>query len=278
MSAKPAAAFAAGLWIGAVVGAAIVAFYLRVWETTRREEAPPTSAERVARDEEVRSLRREQAQLAAEAQALKQTVAELNSRLEGASATDPLQQIRRVPFRTPAPPSVESSDAWIAQALTNGDLQSLPRLEELASRNNEAALEALALMSDRDNGAALTRVWNASSLSFANKVKATRYLAGTLESNPHAVEILQSLFGSSATDLRLLYAAADGAAKPGVDATFNPNASPPLPAPPQPNFDLRVQLLDEFAASATDQHLRDHIDQDRDALLSRWVQAEPAAQ
>ena len=47
---------------------------------------------------------------------------------------------------------------------------------------------------------------------------------------------------------------------------------------PKPDFDLRVQLLDTFTALITDQRLRDHVEHARDELLTRWVQAEPAAQ
>ena len=278
MSAKPAAAFAAGLWIGAVVGAAIVAFYSRMWERARWEEAPQTAAERSGRDQEIQSLRQEQARLAAEAQRLRQTVADLKGAIDARAAPETPQQVRRVPFRTPVATSSETSDVSIAEAVASGDPQALPRLEELAARNDEAALEALALLADRDNGAALTRVWGSTSLSPANKAKATRYLAATLESNPRAAEILQSLFNSSTTDARLLREAVDGIAKPGVEATLNPNPPPPLRSNAQPNFDLRLQLLDAFAASVVDQRLRDHIDQARDELLTRWVQAEPAAQ
>jgi hypothetical protein len=277
MSLKPAAAFAAGLWIGAVVVAAIGAFNLRVWESARRERPPRTTAEQLAKDDEIQHLRQEQARLTAEAQRLRQTVAELKSNLDARTALETRRELRRVPVRRQSPAD-ELTDTWIADAVTSGDTQSLPRLEELASQNNEAALEALALMADRDGGAALARVWGSASLSFANKVKATRYLAATLEANPRATELLQSLFNSSTTDGRLLYAAVDGIANPGVEAVLTANpAVPPLPQP-KPAFDTRVQLLDTFTASITDQRLHDHIEHARDELLTRWVQAEPAAQ
>ena len=277
MSFKPAAAFAAGLWIGAVVVVAIGAFNLRVWESARREKAPRTTAELAAKEDEIQHLRQERARLTAEAQRLRETVAELKSSFDAPTALETRPESRRVPLRQRYPGD-ESAEAWIAEAVASGNVQALPRLEELASQNDEAALAALASMADRDGGAALTRVWNSSSLSFANKVKATRYLAATLEANPHATELLQSLFSSPTTDVRLLYAAVDGIADPGVGAVPSPNPAIPSPPHPKPDFDLRVQLLDTLAASITDQRLRDHADHARDELLTRWVQAEPAAQ
>ena len=277
MSFKPAAAFVAGLWIGAVVVAAIGAFNLPVWESARRERAPRTTAEPVAKEDDIQHLRQERARLTAEAQRLRETVAELKSNLDARTALEARPELRRMPFRERSQGD-ESAEAWIAEAVASGDIQSLPRLEELASQNDEAALAALASMADRDGGAALTRVWNSSSLSFANKVKATRYLTATLEANPRITEVLQSLFSSPATDVRLLYAAVDGIADPGVGAVPSPN--PPIPSlpHPKPDFDLRVQLLDTFTALITDQRLRDHADRARDELLTRWVQSEPAAQ
>ncbi len=277
MNPKPAAAFAAGLWIGAVVGAAIVSFYLRVWDRPRRDDLPRASVE-TTRDEEIQSLKQEQARLSAEAQRLRQTVADLKNDMETRSSPDTVPAARRVPFRAPVATTNDSSEAWIAEAVANGDTQALPRLEELASRNNETALEAVAALADRDNGAALARVWNSSSLSAVIRVKAAQLLAATLESNPHAVDFLQSLFSSSSTDVRLLYAVIEGIAKPGVDFPAPPGAPPAIRPSPQPNFDLRLQLLDSFAASVVDPGLRARIDQARDDLLSRWVQAEPAAQ
>jgi hypothetical protein len=277
MNMKPAAAFAAGLWIGAVVVVAIGAFNLRIWEGVRREGEPRAAAEQTAKDNEIQHLRQEQARLTAEAQRLRETVAELKSNLDVRTALAARREVRRVPFFRPSPAD-ESKNAWIAEAVARGDTQSLPRLEELSNQNDEAALEALALMAERDGGAALTRVWGSASLSFANKVKATRYLAATLEANPRAQELLQSLFNSPTTDVRLLYAAVDGIANPDVVATLSPVVG--LPPPPQPRvaFDLRVQLLDTLMVSITDQRLLDHAEHARDELLTHWVQTEPGAQ
>jgi len=275
MNVKPAAAFAAGLWIGAVVVAAIGVFNWRVWKGVRREGEPRTAAEQAAGSDEIQQLRQEQARLAAEAQRLRQTVTELKNNLDTRVALGAQRELRRMPVQRQSR-SEESLEAWIAEAVASGDTQSLPRLEELANQNNEAALEALALKADRDGGATLTRVWNSASLSFANKVRATRYLAATLESNPRAAELLQSLFNSPGTDARLLYAAVDGIASPGVETTDSLIQTLPS-AHPQPAFDMRVQLFDTLTASITDQRLLDHVEHARDELLTRWVQAEPAA-
>ena len=101
MSFKPAAAFAAGLWIGAVVVAAIGAFNLRVWESARRERAPRTTAELAAKEDEIQHLRQERARLTAEAQRLRETVAELKSNLDARTALETRRELRRVPFREP---------------------------------------------------------------------------------------------------------------------------------------------------------------------------------
>ncbi len=277
MNVKPAAAFAAGLWIGAVVAAAIGVFDLRFWERVRPGGTAQATAEQAVQNGELQYLRQEQARSTAEMQRLRETVAELKSNLDARTALEARPQVRRVPFLSQSAPE-DLTDAWIAGAVAGGDTASLPRLEALANENSEAALEALAWMADRDGGAALTRAWNSNSLSFANKVKATRYIAATLEANPRAVELLQGLFSSASTDVRLLYAAVDGVASPGM--ANNPSAIPGLSPPPQsrPAFDLRVQLLDTLTASVTDGRLRQHVEQARDDLLTRWAQAEPSLQ
>jgi cell division protein FtsB len=276
MNLKPAAAFAAGLWIGAVVVVAIGAFDFHSWQWARSATPTIAQAEITKKADETQSLRQEQARLTAENQRLRETVTELKSNLDARIAVEGRRWLRRVPFRETGPTD-QAAAAWIAEAVTSGNVQALPRLEAAAQQNNPLALEALAQMAERDGGEALTRVWSSDSLSFANKVTATRYLAATMEVNPHAEEILRSLFAAPATDARLLYAAVDGIANPGPPAMEAQDPTVPSPVPVEPDFSRRVQVLDELGASVTDEDLLSHIELGREQLMKRWSKAAPAA-
>lgn len=275
MKLKPEAAFAAGLWVGAVVIVAIGAFDLRSWQHTGNKPSAEVAAALSAKADEIQVLRQEQARLTAENDRLRETVEELKSNLEE-RVQEAHRETRRVPFRNP--PAIDPTEAWIADAVAGNDVQALPRLEEAAQQNDPVALEALALMADHDGADALTRVWKSDALTFANKMMATRYLAATLEVDPHGQDLLRSLFASPTTDLRLLYAALDGIANPTIVPGDGQTLALPVPQRPEPDFETRVELLDEFGSAATDERLLDHMDQARAALMARWAQVEPAAQ
>jgi hypothetical protein len=275
MKLKPEAAFAAGLWVGAVVIVAIGAFDLRSWQHTGNKPSAEVAADLSAKADEIQVLRQEQARLTAENDRLRETVAELKSNLE-ARIQEARWEARRIPFRNP--PAIDLSEAWIADAVAGNDVQALPRLEEAAQQNDPAALQALALMAEHDGAEALTHVWKSDGLTFPSKITATRYLAATLEVNPHGQELLRSLFASPATDLRLLYAALDGLADPTIVPGEGQTVSLSAPQRPEPDFESRVELLDEFGSAATDERLLEHMDQARAALMARWAQAQPPAQ
>jgi hypothetical protein len=275
MKLKPEAAFAAGLWVGAVVIVAIGAFDLRSWQHMGNKPSAKVTADLSAKADEIQVLRQEQARLTAENDRLRETVAELKSNLE-TRIQEAHREVRRVPFRTP--PIIDPAEAWIADAVAGNDVQALPRLEEAAQQNDPAALEALALMAEHDGADALTRVWKSDGLTFANRMMATRYLAATLEVNPHGQDLLRSLFASPSTDLRLLYAALDGLADPAIIPGDGQTLSLPAPQRPEPDFEARVELLDEFGSAATDERLLEHMDQARAALMARWAQLQPTTQ
>ncbi len=276
MKLKPEAAFAAGLWVGAVVIVAIGAFDLRSWQHTGNKPSAELSAALSAKSDEVLALRQEQVRLTAENGRLRETVAELKSNLQERIVQEAHRETRRVPFRNP--PAIDPAEAWIADAVAGSDVLALPRLEEAAQQNDQAALEALALMAEHDGAEALMRVWKSDALTLANKLTATRYLAATLEVNPHGQDLLRSLFASPATDLRVLYAALDGLADPTIAPGDGQALTLPVPQRPEPDFEMRMELLDEFGSAATDERLLTHMDQARAALMARWAQVEPAAQ
>src|SRR5437867_1471902 len=170
---KPAAAFAAGLWVGAVAAAAIGMFYLRVWELGRREGSPQG---REMLESRIQGLQQEQSRAQAEAARLRQTIVELQHRLDVMAAVDERRQWRAA--RQEAAATRETNaPSWIAQAVERGDAGALPRLEQAAVRNDVSALEAIALLSDKDNGETLTSVWNSNALQPATRQRAARLLA-----------------------------------------------------------------------------------------------------
>jgi hypothetical protein len=224
--------------------------------------------------DQIRDLQQENARLVAEAERLKQTVAELTSNLAAHTETSPVA--RRIPFQRPT--AATDAESWMQDAVANGDKDALPQLEQAAQQNNEYALEALARLANHDAGAALTRTWNSGQLTFPNQVKVARYLGETLEVNPQGDGLLRALFENATTDLRLLYAAVDGIANPGPPA--GPVLPVPLPgaSPFEVDFAMRVKLLDAVRVATTDEQLGAHEEQARDELMSRWAEAEPLTQ
>jgi hypothetical protein len=171
---------------------------------------------------------------------------------------------------------VASSD-WIEQAVATADASALPELERAARRNNRHALEAIALLADRDQSATLTRVWHSGTLTLSNLVDATRYLAATMEVNPDAEQLLRGLAGDPNTDSGVLYAAVDGLANPGFHVSFGREA--PLVAPPhfKPDYAARMRMLESLRSSSTDSDLRAYIDQAKTELQARGTETNPAS-
>jgi hypothetical protein len=271
---KPSAAFALGLWTGAVVVAALWLHFFSSGDRLHAQLTPEATTQLSDQTDRIQELEQENARLVAEAERLKQTVAELTGNL--AAGADTYPAVRRIPFQRP--PGTVEAGSLTDEVVTNGDRDALAQLEQAALQNDEGALEALARAADRDSGAALTRVWNSGQLSFVNKVKAAHYLGATLEVNPQADGLLHALFEDSSTDMRLLFAAVDGIAKPGLSASPGAPVPLPTPLPFEPDFAVRVKLLDAVRAATTDEQLRAHVELARDELMSRWAEVEPPAQ
>ena len=277
---KPAAAFSIGLWTGAAVIAAVGLFTMQQFGRAHGGAASASDSNLVAASEQVQLLEQDNARLNAEVQRLKETAAALKSNLEEKSA---LETRRRIPFRIPSPeaeippPPPGASSNWMEQAVASADVGALPELEKAAGRNNHRALEAIALLADRDQSATLTRVWRSGALTLPNQVDATRYLAATMEVNPDAEQLLRALASYPNTDSRLLYAAVDGLANPGFPVSFGREL--PVPAPPhfKPDYAARMRMLESLRSSLTDDNLRTYIDQAKAELQARWAETSPAS-
>jgi hypothetical protein len=274
---KPAAAFSIGLWTGAAVIAAVGLFTVQQFERAHSGAASVTGSNLVAASEQVQLLEQDNARLNAEVQRLKETAAALKSDLEEKST---LETRRRIPFRVPfseaeIPPPPGASSNWMEQAVADADAGALPELEKAARGNNHRALEAIALLADRDQSATLTRVWRSGALTLPNLVDATRYLAATMEVNPDAEQLLRGLASDPNTDSRLLYAAVDGIANPVFRVSFGRAA--PVPAPPhfKPDYAARMRMLESLRSSFTDNDLRAYIDQAKAELQARWAETSP---
>ena len=275
---KPAAAFSIGLWTGAAVIAAVGLFMMQQFPRAHGSATSLTDSNLAAASEQVQLLEQDNARLNAEVQRLKETAAALKSNLEERAA---LETRRRIPFRVPSaetevPPPPVGTGAWMEQAVAAGDMSALPELEKAAERNNNhRALEAIALLADRDQAAALTRVWQSGTLTPSNQVDATRYLAATMEVNPEAEQLLRALASDPHTDSSLLYAAIDGLANPGFRVGFRHDAPIPLPPHFKPDYSVRMRTLESLWSSTVDDGLRAYIDQAKAELQARLAESNP---
>jgi hypothetical protein len=274
---KPAAAFSIGLWTGAAVMAAVGLFYVQGSQRTRSGAASVADSQLAADSEQIRLLDQENARLNAEVQRLKETASTLKSNLAVRAATEP---VRRIPFRraspaTEIPPADAAPDNWINQAVAAADAAALPQLEKLALRNNRRALEAVALLADRDQAATLTRVWRSGSLTVPGLVEATRCLAATMEINPDAEQLLRGLAADPTADLRVLYAAVDGLANPNFPVSFGRDVAVAAPPHFKPDYAVRIRLLESLRSSFIDEGLRAYVDQAKAEAQSRWAESNP---
>jgi hypothetical protein len=276
---KPAAAFSIGLWTGAAVIAAVGLFILQQTQRAHGGATSATDSKLAAASEQVQLFEQDNARLNAEVQRLKETASALKSNMEEKAS---LETRRRIPFRIPfqeadPPPPPGAPNNWMEQAVSTGDAGALPELEKAARGNNHRALEAIALLADRDQSATLTRVWRSGSLLLPNLVDATRYLAATMEVNPEAEQSLRALATDPGTDPRLLYAAVDGVANPVFAVSFGHEL--PVTAPPhfKPDYAVRMRMLENLRASVADDELRAYIDQAKTELQARWAETSPAS-
>jgi hypothetical protein len=258
---KPVAAFAAGLWTGAAVIAVVGLFYLRIWELNRTGNSP---AGRGKLESRIELLLQEQTRAQAEETRLKQTIAEVQSRLEACLASDARRQSRL--SRRETEPALEP---WIVDAVVKGDESALPRLEQAAAQNNPLALDAVALLAERDNGEALTRVWNATTLNDASRQRATLLLAATVEVNAHAEELLQGIFTTPPAAPLVRESAVAGLAMPDFSTKLRQNTDVPAPPHFHPDYAQRLRLLETWRAAVTDEQLLATMDNIRARLAGR---------
>ena len=234
-------------------------------------------SELATKADEVRSLEQENARLNAEVHRLKETASALKSNLAERVSRDDGRRIPFAPPPTPVEPDTATAtpENWIDQAVASADVTALPQLEKLALRNNRRALEAVALLADRDQAATLTRVWRSGSLTMPRLVDATRYLAATMEINPDAEQLLRGLVADPNADPRMLYAAVDGLRNPNFAVDFGPEAV--IPAPPhfKPDFGGRIRMLENLRLSFTDADLRGYVDQVKTELQIRSTDTNP---
>jgi hypothetical protein len=276
---KPAAAFSVGLWTGAAVVAAVGLFYMQGVARVRSGGSLAADSELAAKSEQVRVLEQENARLAAELQRVRETASTLKKDLDVRATAEPL---RRIPFRrlteaVPTAPTETAAEDWIEQVVASVDVTAIPQLEEAALKNNRRALEALALLADQDQAAALTRVWRSNSLTLPNLVEATRYLAATMEVNPNAEQLLAGLAADPSADARVLYAALEGLANPSFSVSLGRRL--PVAAPPhfKPDYQERLALLDSLRAAVADENFRARSDQAKLELQRHWADSSPTA-
>jgi hypothetical protein len=261
---KPTAAFAAGLWTGAVVMAAVGVFYLRVWEMAR-PGARPNAGEKL--ETRIQLLQQEQTRAQAEETRLKQTITELQSALETRMAMEARHEMRLA--RREANPTEPPVEPWIIEAVMKSDTQSLPRLARAVFADNLPALDALALLAELDNGFTLNSVWNSPDLSPDARERAAFLLAATAEVNPDSEDLLQKMFATSGLDPRLSAAALAGIETP--DFRTRLSQTPNFPAPPhfRPDYTQRTWMVESWRTVVTDPQLQATLDRVHDRLAQR---------
>lgn len=228
---KPVAAFAAGLWTGALAMAAVGFVYVRVLDRLRADSAPQAQEQMESR---IQLLQHDQAKAVAEVQRLRQTVAELRAAVEAPVA----EPVARVPGVDPA----------VVEALLQGDAGAVARLEQAAGQGNLLAMDGLALLADRDQAAALTRVWGTPALAAAARVRATLLLAATAELNPNIDSLIETIAGHT----NLIEAAVAGLGSPDFASRLVRVSGITPPPHFKPDAGLRLRLLDVLEAGATD--------------------------
>jgi len=259
---KPVAAFAVGLWTGALVMAAVGVVYFRVLDRGRTEVSPQSQEQMESR---LLLLQQEQAKAAAEAQRLRQTVAELRTR------TRAQPESRRITQPAPRRES-EGVDAWIVDSVLEPDTEMLTKLEQAAQQNNLSALDGLALLAEHDNAAALTRAWSSSALNPAAKVRATMLLAATVETNPQGAELIESLAGNAV----LLEAALAGLGAPDFSSRLVRGTGITPPPHFKPDYALRLRIVENLRQAVTDETLGGVIERVRSSLTQHGATAETA--
>jgi hypothetical protein len=271
---KPAAAFAVGLWAGAAVMAGVGGFYFSYFSRHRSDAPPRTDALWESR---YVTLQQEQVKAAAEAQRLRQTVAELRAQL---AATPPPPAVPAAPeevrhsrqLRLRAPEGAAGIDRWIIESVLAGDPQALPKLEQAAAANPDA-LDALALLAPQDNAEALTRVWASNALDEASRARATLLLAATLEVNALGDELLLAI----ATNPALVEAALAGLGTPNFATRLARGTGIRPPPVAKPDYLARLRIVDALRTGIADEGLAAVADRVRERLADHATEAANAA-
>jgi hypothetical protein len=266
---KPSAAFAVGLWTGAVLVLGVGAFNWRSWQRAHAAPSPELQAALQTKDEEIQRLRQQTSSLTVEVQRLRRSVLESKNSLPAETANVSPQSSRRIPFRRPHGGTSPESEQWIASAVVRGDSNSISELEAAAAQNNPLALEGLALLADRDEGAALMRVWNSNTLSESNRVYATRLVASTLEANPRGADWFTALFSTPDVDPKILLAALKGLTNPAFSSKLAA-LDQRITGHPELAVDVtaRLHLFDSVRDMFPDGQTKDALNQMRANLAS----------
>lgn len=266
---KSAAAFAAGLWLGAVAVAATGLFYFRMAELGR---APAAPTDRQALEMRIQLLQQEQARAQAEDARLKQTIADLQFKLGARATADSRRQFRNV--RRETAESESPPETWIVDAVAKRDAQALPRLERAALENNPVALDALALLAEQDNAESLSRVWNSGKLTGALRQRAAQLLAATAELNPHVEELLEGVFANSPAEPLVRDAALAGVLMPDFSTRLRHGE----PQHFRPDYAFRLRLMDTWRGAVTNEQTLALLDRVREKLAPQATGADAPPQ
>jgi hypothetical protein len=248
---KPVAAFAVGLWTGALVMAGVGLVSWRLLERPAASGAPQ-SLEQLA--QQLQLLQQQQAKAAAEAARLRQTVAELR-----AAAAENNRPVRA--RETAAAPGVAP---WIVETVLEPDEHAFARLAKAAATDLNA-LDGLALLAEHDNAETLTRVWESKTLTASGKVRAATLLAATVEVNPRAADVLAGMAGDGV----LVEAALTGLLQPDFPTRLARGTGIVPPPHFQPDYALRLRLLDHLRQAVTDETIGPAFEQVRQKLTER---------
>jgi hypothetical protein len=127
----------------------------------------------------------------------------------------------------------------------------------------------LALLADRDEAAALTRVWTAPTANAATKERATMLLAATLELNPHGEELLTALTRAAGENAGLISAAGTGLATPNFSSRLVRGTGVLAPPLFKPDYALRARVADTLRAAVTDEQTAAILDRVREKIAAR---------
>ena len=137
-----------------------------------------------------------------------------------------------------------------------------------ALQRNAFALEAIALLADRDGGATLLKVGSTSRDTVVS-IKAAEFIAATVETGAHEEEWVRTLFNTVGADA-LLSAAVTGLAEPAFPSVLAAQDSRIKPPPHfAPDYAQRLRLLEALPARVEDEQLRALVSRVREELQNR---------